>query len=222
MLHTSRTNPSQMQRDRLPELLDGRPSWPRWKPATASTTCTPLVLDNIEHLGIDALIPIGGDDTLSLCRGAATGGLPGHRHPQDDGQRRVGHRLLHRLLHRHHPRRGGHHRQRTTLGSHERIGVFRIFGRDAGFSALYAAYVVSGRCVIPEAPFELDKLLDVLIEDKRANVSRYAFVIASEGAMWTGGALGEFGEPDATATDARLTLVSPWQKRSRSAPARRP
>ena len=88
-------------------------------------------------------------------------------------------------------------RQRTTLGSHERIGVFRIFGRDAGFSALYAAYVVSGRCVIPEAPFEIDRLMDVLMEDKRANPSRYGFVIASEGAMWTGGVLGEFGEPDA-------------------------
>jgi len=88
-------------------------------------------------------------------------------------------------------------RQRTTLGSHERIGVFRIFGRDAGFSALYTAYVVSGRCVIPEAPFELESLLDVLMEDKRANPSRYAFVIASEGAMWTGGKLGEYGEADA-------------------------
>src|SRR4026209_456055 len=88
-------------------------------------------------------------------------------------------------------------RHRTTLGSHERIGVFRIFGRDAGFSALYTAYVVSGRCVIPEAPFELDRLLDVLIEDKRLNPSRYAFVIASEGAMWEGGQLGEFGEADA-------------------------
>ena len=51
-------------------------------------------------------------------------------------------------------------RQRTTLGSHERIGVFRIFGRDAGFSALYTAYVTSGRCVIPEAPYDLDALAE--------------------------------------------------------------
>ena len=77
-------------------------------------------------------------------------------------------------------------RQRTTLGWHERIGVFRIFGRDAGFSALYAAYVTSARCVIPEAPFDLDPLAALLAEDQRANPSRYAFVIASEGAMWTG------------------------------------
>jgi 6-phosphofructokinase 1 len=88
-------------------------------------------------------------------------------------------------------------RQRTTLGSHERIGVFRIFGRESGFSALYAAYVTSGRCVIPEARFDLDRLIEVLVEDKRFNPSRYSFVIASEGAMWEGGQLGEYGEADA-------------------------
>ena len=56
-------------------------------------------------------------------------------------------------------------RQRTTLGSHERIGVFRIFGRDAGFSALYTAYVTSARCVIPEAPYDLDALARLLAQD---------------------------------------------------------
>ena len=88
-------------------------------------------------------------------------------------------------------------RQRTTLGSHERIGVFRIFGRDAGFSALFTAYVTSGRCLIPEAPFDLDRLADVLAEDHRLNPSHYAFVIAAEGAIWTGGTLAEVGEADA-------------------------
>jgi 6-phosphofructokinase 1 len=88
-------------------------------------------------------------------------------------------------------------RQRTTLGSHERIGVFRIFGRNAGHSAWYAAYVTSSRCVIPEAPFQLEHLADVLIEDRRLNPSGYALVVASEGAVWTGASLEEFGEPDA-------------------------
>ena len=60
-------------------------------------------------------------------------------------------------------------RQRTTLGSHERIGVFRIFGRDAGFSALYTAYVTSARCVIPEAPYDLDRLAEILTADREAN-----------------------------------------------------
>jgi len=88
-------------------------------------------------------------------------------------------------------------RQRTTLGSHERIGVFRIFGRDAGFSALYAAYVTSGRCVIPEAPYDLDHLSGILATDHADNPSRYAFVIAAEGAIWQGGVMEELGEADA-------------------------
>jgi 6-phosphofructokinase 1 len=75
--------------------------------------------------------------------------------------------------------------------------VFRIFGRDAGFSALFTAYVTSGRCLIPEAPFDLERLISVMAEDHRLNPSHYAFVIAAEGAMWEGGALAEFGEADA-------------------------
>ena len=74
----------------------------------------------------------------------------------------AGHRVLHRLLDRRsRGRKELINRQRTTLGSHERIGVFRIFGRDAGFSALYTAYVTSARCVIPEAPYDLDALAAV-------------------------------------------------------------
>ena len=60
-------------------------------------------------------------------------------------------------------------RQRTTLGSHERIGVFRIFGRDAGFTALYTAYVTSSRCLIPEFEFDLDHVCELLFEDKQKN-----------------------------------------------------
>jgi 6-phosphofructokinase 1 len=88
-------------------------------------------------------------------------------------------------------------RQRTTLGSHERIGIFRIFGRDAGFTALYTAYVTSGRCLIPEAPFDLDQLAAILAGDHLANPSHYAFVIAAEGAVPIGMALHEYGEADA-------------------------
>src|SRR5207253_10923491 len=88
-------------------------------------------------------------------------------------------------------------RQRTTLGSHERIGVFRIFGRDAGFSALFAAYVTSARCVIPEAPYDLDALAGILADDRRLSPSRYAIVVAAEGAVGAGGELPEEGTPDA-------------------------
>jgi 6-phosphofructokinase 1 len=108
-------------------------------------------------------------------------------------------------------------RQRTTLGSHERIGVFRVFGRDAGFTAIYAAYVTAGRCVIPEVEFELEALIDILAEDKRENSSHYSFVIASEGALWKGHALSEYGEPDAYGhrkkSDIGLALSVEIQKR---------
>jgi 6-phosphofructokinase 1 len=88
-------------------------------------------------------------------------------------------------------------RQRTTLGSHERIGVFRIFGRDAGFSALYTAYVTSARCVIPEAPYDLEALATLLAADHAANPSHYAIVITAEGAIWRGAQMADVGEADA-------------------------
>ena len=83
------------------------------------------------------------------------------------------------------------------MGSHERIGVFRIFGRDAGFSALYTGYVTSTRCLIPEHTFDLDHLCEVLLEDKRNNPSSYALVVVSEGATWEGRQVQEYGEADA-------------------------
>src|SRR5206468_2976598 len=68
-------------------------------------------------------------------------------------------------------------RQRTTVASHERIGIFRVFGRDAGFTALYTAYTTSIRCVVPEYRVNLDKLIGLLVEEKRANPSNYALVV---------------------------------------------
>jgi 6-phosphofructokinase len=88
-------------------------------------------------------------------------------------------------------------RARTTLGSHERVGIFRIFGRDAGFTALYTAYATSGRCLIPEHPFNLERIISLLSEDKQNNSSRYSFVIVSEGAVWTEREVAEYGEADA-------------------------
>jgi 6-phosphofructokinase 1 len=88
-------------------------------------------------------------------------------------------------------------RARSTLGSHERIGIFRIFGRDAGFTALYAAYATSIRCLIPEFPFNLDRIISLLSEDKRNNSSNYSIVVASEGAVWEQLSVAEVGEADA-------------------------
>jgi 6-phosphofructokinase len=88
-------------------------------------------------------------------------------------------------------------RQRATLSSHGRIGIFRIFGRDAGFTAPYTAYVTSAPCVIPEYHFDLDLPTSLLVEDKRNYRSNYSFVIASEGALWAVKKSQIFGEADA-------------------------
>jgi len=83
-------------------------------------------------------------------------------------------------LHRHHPRKGIDYPPAHHAGFHERIGVFRIFGRDAGFTALYTAYVTSTRCLIPEYPFDLDHVAEILSHDKHENLSHYAVVVVSE------------------------------------------
>ncbi len=194
-LHTSRTNPSRMPAKRLPPTIT---------PERATTMqvsddvydLTPLVLDNIEYLGLDYLVTIGGDDTLSYSKVLDRAGVPLIAIPKTMDNDVPGTDYCIGFSSAITRAKELITRQRTTLGSHERIGVFRIFGRDAGFSALYTAYVTSARCVIPEAPFDLDRLTNVLVEDKRANPSRYSFVIASEGAIWQGGQLAEWGETD--------------------------
>jgi 6-phosphofructokinase 1 len=88
-------------------------------------------------------------------------------------------------------------RQRSTIGSHERIGVFRVFGRDAGFTALYTAFTTMTRCVIPEFRYDVAHLAELLAADHAESSSHYAIVITSEGAVWEGGEIGEVGEADA-------------------------
>jgi ATP-dependent phosphofructokinase / diphosphate-dependent phosphofructokinase len=195
-LHTSRTNPSKMKTGRLPAHLSADRA-AEMQTADDLYDLTPVVLSNIDYLGLDYLVTIGGDDTLSYSSVLDAAGVPVIAIPKTMDNDVQGTEYCIGFSTAITRAKEAINRQRTTLGSHERIGVFRIFGRDAGFSALYTAYVTSARCVIPEAPFELDRLLQVLVEDKRANPSRYAFVIASEGAMWEGGRLAEFGEADA-------------------------
>ena len=98
-------------------------------------------------------------------------------------------------------------RQRTTVGSHERIGIFRVFGRDAGHTALYTSYVTSLRCCIPEYHVNLEKLIDLLMADKRNNPSNYALVILSEGAEWEGYTVKEYGEPDAFGHRKKMSVA---------------
>ncbi len=195
-LHTSRTNPSAMGAAALPETLDATRR-EAFAIENERFDLTPLVLDNLERLGIEALIAIGGDDTLSYAARLGREGFPVIAIPKTMDNDVQGTEYCIGFSTAVTRAKELINRQRTTLGSHERIGVFRIFGRNAGYTAWYAAYVTSSRCVIPEAPFDLDALADLLADDRRLNPSGYAFVIASEGAIWRGGELTEVGESDA-------------------------
>ena len=196
VLHTSRTNPSSMGRSALPEHLD---------PARIAGLevdggrydLTPVVLENLEKLGLDSLVVIGGDDTLSYAARLGREGFPVVAIPKTMDNDVHGTEYCIGFSTAVTRAKELINRQRTTLGSHERIGVFRIFGRNAGYTAWYAAYVTSARCVIPEVRFDLDALSDLLTDDRRLNPSAYSFVIASEGAIWQGGELHEVGEADA-------------------------
>jgi ATP-dependent phosphofructokinase / diphosphate-dependent phosphofructokinase len=196
VLHTSRTNPARMKPDTLPPWLDDERRR-SLETDDGRYDLTPLVLDNITRLGLTHLIAIGGDDTLGYADRLSNEGVPLVAIPKTMDNDVQGTEYCVGFSTAVTRAKELINRQRTTLGSHERIGIFRIFGRNSGYSAWYAAYVSSTRCVIPEAPFELDKLATLLTEDRDANPSRYAMVIASEGAAWAGGTLQEYGEPDA-------------------------
>jgi ATP-dependent phosphofructokinase / diphosphate-dependent phosphofructokinase len=198
-LHSSRTNPSKMKR--LPPQLNlaDYPSKETVKDGEKATTydLSKQVLKNLEALRLDYLVAIGGDDTLSYA--ATLHGLGFHviaiPKTMDNDVRGTEYCIgfstaISRAME-------AIERQRTTVGSHERIGIFRIFGRDAGYTALYTAYVSSLRCCIPEHRFNLDKLMDILLADKRNNPSNYALVVLSEGTQWEGYTLRERGEADA-------------------------
>jgi 6-phosphofructokinase len=209
VLHSSRTNPSRMKK--LPEHLVGKdfPVAESIKDGIASKTwdLSKQVMANLSALGIEHLIAIGGDDTLSYAAKLDALGVKVIAIPKtmDNDVRNTEYCIgfstaITRAT-------DAIQRQRTTVGSHERIGIFRVFGRDAGFTALYTAYVTSIRCAIPEYKVNLDKLIQLLIEDKRANPSNYALVVLSEGAHWEGSAVREYGEPDAYGHRKKMSVA---------------
>ena len=108
--------------------------------------------------GLDYLVTIGGDDTLCFSRVLVERGVPLIAIPKTMDNDVQGTEYCIGFSSAITRAKELINRQRTTLGCHERIGVFRIFGRDAGFTALYTAYVTSARCLIPEAPYDLDAL----------------------------------------------------------------
>jgi 6-phosphofructokinase 1 len=208
-LHSSRTNPSKM--GKLPPVLEGQTFEVRESIKKGVTTkvfdVTPAVLANIGVLGLDYLVAIGGDDTLSYAaeldrRGVQVMAVP---KTMDNDVRNTEYCIgfstaITRAM-------DAIERQRTTVGSHERIGLFRVFGRDAGYTALYTAYVTSVRCCIPEYKVSLPHLIDLLVTDKRNNPSNYALCILSEGAEWEGYTVKEYGEADAFGHRKKMSVA---------------
>ena len=195
-LHTSRTNPARMKKSQLPHHLSPSEA-ESFSGKDDISDLTPLVLHNLQRLRIETLIVIGGDDTLSYAARLDREGVPVIAIPKtmDNDVQNTEYCIgFSTAITR---AKDLINRQRTTLGSHERVGVFRIFGRDAGYTALYTGYVTSSRCLIPEYPFDLDRVCQLLEEDKQNNPSNYSLVVVSEGASWRGQQVQDFGEADA-------------------------
>jgi ATP-dependent phosphofructokinase / diphosphate-dependent phosphofructokinase len=196
VLHTSRTNPRKMAESKLPKTV--HPDRVKKLPFDGKHyDFTPIVIENLDRLGVGCLITIGGDDTLSFSAALSAAGMPVIAIPKTMDNDVQGTEYCIGFSTAITRAKELITRQRTTLGSHERIGVFRIFGRDAGFTALYTAYVTSTRCLIPEYPFDIDRVAKLLSDDKRNNPSHYALVVVSEGAVWKEGSVKEYGEADA-------------------------
>ena len=179
-LHTSRTKPSKVSKDQVPENL-------RDKYNADENDLTAEIIKNLDYLGIDYLIPIGGDDTLSY-------GLRLHK----EGVRCVG---IPKTMDNDVPGTDYcigfstcvtrtiefAHQLRTCSGSHERILVIEVMGRYAGYTALVPAMAgASDRCVIPEFEFDIERLTELLVKDRKDNESNYSVVLISEGAMFKG------------------------------------
>src|SRR5215831_4837463 len=208
-LHSSRTNPSKMKK--LPPVLEGQ-EFPKVETTKKGVTGTVFdvskaVLKNIEMLNLDYLIAIGGDDTLSYAAALDKAGMRVIAVPKtmDNDVRNTEYCIgfstaITRAM-------DAIERQRTTVGSHERIGIFRVFGRDAGYTALYTAYVTSVRCCIPEYKVNLEKLIDLLLAEKRDTPSNYVLVVLSEGAEWEGYTVKEYGEPDAFGHRKKMSVA---------------
>jgi 6-phosphofructokinase len=195
ILHTSRTNPSNVGPDDVPPFVRAED---RISTAAGRVDCTRHALRVLEFLGLDALIPIGGDDTLSFaCRlheaGFRVVAIP--KTMDNDvfgtdyciGFSTAVTRSVDAIT-----------AFRTSVGSHERIGVVELFGRNSGQTALYAAYLADvDRAAIPEVPFDPDRLARLLKEDRTRNPSNYAILAISEGAHPKDGTVLETGETDA-------------------------
>lgn len=195
-LHTSRTRPSHIKPSEMPAFL--RDDHPAPDPKTGTVDMTAHVIRVMQHLKLDGLIAIGGDDTLSYAARLHQENFPVVAIPKTMDNDVYGTDycigfstavtrsvdLITAL--------------RTPTGSHERICVVELFGRNSGETSLFAAYLANvDRAVISEVPFDIEKLSALLLEDKHVNPSNYAIMTISEGATMIGGSIVESGEADA-------------------------
>ena len=193
MLHTSRINPGRVAPGNVPDFLKGTVDMTEEGPFDF----TPHALANLKHLDIDMLIPIGGDDTLSYGERLHREGFPVVAIPKTMDNDVYGTdycigfgtaitrsiKFIHQL--------------RTSTGSHERIAVIELFGRNSGQTSLISSYLAGvDRALISEVPFDPEKLANLIMQDKLANPSNYAMVTISEGAYMIGGEVMESGEAD--------------------------
>ncbi|MEM2921306.1 MAG: 6-phosphofructokinase [Candidatus Bathyarchaeia archaeon] len=195
-LHTSRTNPSNVKKPDIPPFLR-KPEQERL-PDKAGIDFTPHVLEVIKHLKLDAIITIGGDDTQSYALRLHKEGVPIVAIPKTMDNDVFGTdycigfstaitRSVSFIT-----------SLRTVAGSHERIAVIELFGRNSGETSLISAYLAGvDRAIISEVPFDPEKLTKFLVEDRASNPSNYAIMTISEGARMAGGRLEEHGEEDA-------------------------
>ena len=191
-LHTSRTNPAKVKDHEVPEFLRDQAA------GEGPHDLTAHALRVIESQGIDALIPIGGDDTLSYALRLHKEGVPVIAIPKtmDNDVHGTDYCIGFSTA----VTRGVEfiHNLRTSAGSHERIAVVELFGRYSGETSLITAYLAGvDRALISEVPFDAKKLADLVMSDKRSNPSNYAMVTVSEGAQMLGGELFLRGEADA-------------------------
>lgn len=194
-LHTARVNPWAVAPKSLPSFIskdlvrEGE---------GGKLDCTLHVKKVLEKMGIDVLVPIGGEDTLGYASRLHREGYPVVSIPKTMDNDVFGTdycigfstsislsvKYIHQL--------------RTCTGSHERIGVVELFGRYSGETSLIAGYLAAAdRVLIPEVPFDPDRVAAMILKDKKGCSSHYSMLTISEGALPTGGDIHQTGEADA-------------------------
>jgi 6-phosphofructokinase 1 len=179
ILQSTHTNPAHVEVGILPRHLA---SYGEGREPEECVNLTAEVLQNMRFLELDGLVVIGGDATQSVGAMLAALGVPvwGIPETMDNDVPGTEYSLgFQTAIDRAAEFIG---RIRSTAGSHRETILFRMFGRNAGFTALETAIVASvDRVLIPEVPANVDRLAELVAAD-RHNPHNYSTVVLSEGA----------------------------------------